>query len=78
MEILFESDNSRVKNPKHLTKNIFIIYSPGTVTVETASCTNIDTNIILKLPKKKQKLFLLLRPEDSKFSKLITRKHAFG
>ena len=52
MEILFESDNSRVKNPKHLRKNIFIIYSPGTVTVETASCTNIDTNIILKLPKK--------------------------
>ena len=51
MEVFFERDNQRVKKPKHLQKNIFIIYSPRTVTIETASCTKIDTNIILKLQK---------------------------
>ena len=51
MEVIFERDNRRVKKPKHLQKNILIIYSPRTVTIETASCTKIDTNIILKLPK---------------------------
>ena len=58
MEIVFERDNSKVKKPIHLKKkNIFIIYSHRTVTVETAGCTNVDTNIILKLPKK-AKVFL--------------------
>ena len=51
MEVIFERDNRKVKKPKHLQKNILIIYSPRTVTIETASCTKIDTNIILKLPK---------------------------
>ena len=51
MEVIFERDNRRVKKPKHLQKNILIIYSPRTVTIETASCTKIDTNIVLKLPK---------------------------
>ena len=52
MEFIFERDNQKVKKPMHLPKNIFIIYSPRLVTVETASSTKIDTNIILKLPKK--------------------------
>ena len=52
MEVIFERDNQGVKKPQHLQKNIFIIYSPRTVTVETANCVEIDTNIILNLPKK--------------------------
>ena len=52
MEAIIERDNPRVKKPLHLQKNIFIIYSPRAVTVETASCTKIDTNILLNLPKK--------------------------
>ena len=51
MEVIFERDNRRIKKPEHLQKNILIIYSPRTVTIETASCTKIDTNIILKLQK---------------------------
>ena len=57
MEVILERDNSRVKNPLHLQKNIFVIYSPRTVTVETASCAKIGTNIILSLPKKSKGIF---------------------
>ena len=57
MEAIIERDNPRVKKPLHLQKNIFIIYSPRAVTVEMASCTKIDTNILLILPKK-SKAFL--------------------
>ena len=42
----------RVKKTEHLKKNIFIIDSPRTVTVEAATCNKIDTNITLIFPKK--------------------------
>ena len=51
MEVIFARDNIRVKKPQHLQKNIFIICLPRTVTVETADCVKIDTNIALNLPK---------------------------
>ena len=41
----------KVKKPEHLKRNIFIIYSPRTTTVEAATCNKIDTNITLILPK---------------------------
>lgn len=78
MEIVFERDNSKVKKPIHLKKkNIFIIYSHRTVTVETAGCTNVDTNIILKLPKK-AKVFLTSSFRGHEYLKLIKKKHVFG
>ena len=40
-----------MKKPKHLRKNIFILYSARAVTVEQATCSKIDTNITLILPK---------------------------
>ena len=40
-----------MKKPWHLKKNIFIIYSPKTVTVEPASCSKIDIEIVLILQK---------------------------
>ena len=52
MGIIFRRDNLRVKKPEHLKKNIFIIYSPRTVTVESATCNIINTNITLIFPKK--------------------------
>ena len=52
MEAIIERDNPRLKKPLHLQKNIFSIYSLRAVTVETASCAKIDTNILLNLPKK--------------------------
>ena len=77
MEVIFERDNQGVKKPQHLQKNIFIIYSPRTVTVETANCVKIDTNITLNLPKK-QKHFLHQNSEGTKFVKLITKKGVCG
>ena len=52
MGIIFRRENAKVKKPEHIKKNIFIIFSPRTVTVETATCSKIDTNITLILPKK--------------------------
>ena len=52
MEVIFTKDNQTVKKPQHLNKNIFIIFSPKTVTVEAPRCTKIDTKIVLNLPKK--------------------------
>lgn len=50
METVFELDGPGLKKP-YLKNNIFIVYSPKTITVETVSTINIDTNLILHLPK---------------------------
>ena len=52
MELLFEIDGAGIKKLQHLKKNIFVIYSPRTITIDTASSIKIDTNIILHLTKK--------------------------
>ena len=52
MEILFETDGPGIKKPYHLKNNVFLIYSPRTITIDVASSIKIDTNIILRLPKK--------------------------
>ena len=51
MGISFKRDNTKVKKPGHLTKNIFIIYAPRTVTVEPVSCSKTDRGIVLILQK---------------------------
>lgn len=51
MKTVFELDGSGLKKPFDLKNIVFIIYSPRTFTVETASFVNIDANIILHLPK---------------------------
>ena len=56
MEVILERDNSRVKNPLHLQKNIFVIYSPRTVTVETKAARK-PTQILSKVCQKKQRHF---------------------
>lgn len=52
MKIIFKMSNRGVRNPKHLRKNIFIIYSSKKVKIEPSTCLNIDTEIILPLPEK--------------------------
>ena len=52
MKIIFKMSNRGVRNPKHLRKNIFIIYSSKKVKIEPSTCLNIDTEIILSLPQK--------------------------
>ena len=51
MGIIFTRDNAKVRRPEHLKKSIFIIYSPRTVTVEPATCSKIDTEIVLIIQK---------------------------
>ena len=51
MRIIFKRDCSNLKNPHHIKKKIFIIYSPRTVTVEPATCSKIDTDIVLIIPE---------------------------
>ena len=57
MKIVFEIDAPGVKKPYHLKNNVFIIYSPRTITIDTASCIKIDTNAILHLPKKNKGIY---------------------
>ena len=52
MEIVSEIDGPWIKKPYHLKNNVFPIYSPRIITIDTASSIKIDTNIILHLPKK--------------------------
>ena len=52
MKIIFKMSNRGVRNPKHLRKNTFIIYSSKKVKIEPSTCLNIDTEIILSLPEK--------------------------
>ena len=51
MEIIFTRSQSKIKKLKHLKKNVFILYSPRAVKVESATSTKIDTEIIISLPK---------------------------
>lgn len=52
MEIIFERTSNKVKKPKHLAKNIFLLYSPRKFIIELAGLAKIDTEIIVLLPKK--------------------------
>ena len=49
MEIIFKKSSGRIKEPKHLKRNIFIIYSPRSVKIEPATSIKIDTELILLL-----------------------------
>ena len=49
-KITFEKDNKRVKNPRHLQRNVFILFSPDQFKIELASCKKIDTEVTAFLP----------------------------
>ena len=42
-KILFEKDIGTVKNPKHLQRNVFLLYSARNMTIEPATNIKIDT-----------------------------------
>ena len=46
MEIIFRRSQATTKKPKHLKKNVFIVYSPRAPKIEPATCTKIDTDIV--------------------------------
>ena len=51
MEIFFKKSSGRIKELKHIKRNIFIIYSPRTVKIEPALSIKIDTELVLLLPR---------------------------
>ena len=50
-KILFQKDSRTVKNPKHLQKNVFLLYSPGKSTIEPATSKKTNTEVTAFLPK---------------------------
>ena len=48
--ILFKKDTASTKNPNHIKRIAFIIYSPRHIKVEPASFRRIDTEILVFLP----------------------------
>ena len=49
--IIFEKSSSSFKKPKHLKKNIFIVYCLRSVRIEPATSMKIDTEMVVFLPK---------------------------
>ena len=43
MKVILEKTSRTIKNPKHLKGNIFIVYSPRVVNIESATHVKIDT-----------------------------------
>ena len=52
--IIFEKSNSSFKKPKHLKKNIFIIYCLRVAKIEPATSIKIDTEIVAFLSQNSQ------------------------
>ena len=49
-KIMFEKDSKGRKNPKHLQRNIFILYSPRQVKIKPATCRKIHTEVTAFFP----------------------------
>ena len=64
MEIIFRQSQAKIKKPKHLKKNVFIVYSPRPVKIEPATSTKIDTEIVVLLPKNSKGLITSVFRED--------------
>ena len=72
-KILLEKDNFSQKNPKHLQKNVFILYSPRAVKVEPATNMKIDTKMTIFSTKFKRVSYIILR--GNKINKHFYGKH---
>ena len=50
-KIIFEKDSRTVNNPKHLQKNVCLLYSPRKFSVEPATREKINIEVTAFLPK---------------------------
>ena len=73
-KITFEKDSAQVKNPGHLRRNVFILYSPWAIKVEPESCRKIHTGITAFLPTNSSG-FLTSKFRGDKINELFLRKH---
>ena len=49
--ILFKKDSCEVKNPQHIKRDDFIVYSPRHIKIGPASFRKIDREIVVFYPK---------------------------
>ena len=73
-KITFEKDSAQVKNPRHLERNVFMVYSPHALKIEPASCRKIDTEVTAFLPKNWSG-FLTSKFRSDKINELFHGKH---
>ena len=73
-KITFEKDNAQVKNPRHLERNVFLLYSPRALKIKPASCRKIDTGITAFLPTNSSD-FLTSKFRGDKINELFHGKH---
>ena len=74
---MFEKDSRIAENPKHLQRNVFILYSRRTLTIELASNKKIDTEITA-FYQEIQRDALLQNLELSKLMKFFTGINTYG
>ena len=73
-KIIFEKDNFSLKNPKHLQKNVFIIYSPRAIKIEPATHMKIDTKLTVFL-RQNSKGFLTSIFRRDEINEIFHGKH---
>ena len=72
--ITFEKDKKGVKNPRHLQRNVYILFSPCQFKIEPASYRKIDTEVNTFLPKN-SKVFLTSKFRGDEINELFHGKH---
>ena len=73
-KVIFEKDGASLKNPKHLKRNVFIIFSPRTVKVEPTTCRKINSEVVAFLPQK-SKGFLTSTFRGDEINELLSGKY---
>ena len=73
-KITFVKDNKRVKNPRHLQRNVFMLYSPRQLKIELVRCRKIDTEVTAFLPTN-SKAFLTSKFRRDEINELFHGKH---
>ena len=68
-----KADKVKLKKPEHLKNNVFEIYSPKIIVIETANTASVDTELILKLPSG-AKAFLTSKFKGKKIHELTGNK----
>ena len=73
-KISFEKDSAQVKNPRHLERNVFMLYSPRALKIESASWRKIDAEITAFL-RTNSSGFLTSKFRGDKINELFHGKH---
>ena len=72
-KIWFKKDKVRIKTPKHIQRNVFVLYSPHKIKIELATCIKIDTEATGILPTE-SKGFVTSKFRSDKINE-INEKH---